>query len=216
MQNSSQSKSQWFFKSVVVIVVLPVIYFLITNFVSKANGSDSSSNQSRNFYFLSDSTKPTIIQQQNQHGNNEAAGGDIVHGDKVSGNKITNNYPTPKKGKKDTTIVNNGFLNQGGNGNTYNQKQYFQKNQRHVSAADDSWIRNNFPKQDSAVVKCVLGDQESEVYAREIVQHLNDLGIKAIFSGWSVFLNQQYGKIVFQQNDSLKMVTVAVFSNITN
>lgn len=64
-----------------------------------------------------DSGKQTINQLSQANSNKGDVNNEFVSGDK----KTYNNYGQTNRNKQDTVLVNNGFLNQGGSGNTYNQ-----------------------------------------------------------------------------------------------
>ncbi len=140
----------------------------------------------------------------------------VLNNDFSKDKKITNQYfQKGTKTKSDSIIINHGFLNQGGQGNTYNQT-IKGKEQRHVDENSKSWLLNNLPRNYHVKVLCTMGDAETEILAKEMVKVLKEMNFDVEFGGWSVFTNAGYGRIGVNKIDSLKSCEIDVFTNSPN
>lgn len=122
-----------------------------------------------------DSAKQTINEVSQTNSNN----GDVVN-EFVSGDKKTykNTYNKPKN---ETKIMNNGFLNQGGSGNTYNQTINTDVPQRHFTQLDFMAIKNNLKSESKYIITAVYDfDKESTVFANEIISYFEKNGFTSI------------------------------------
>lgn len=105
-----------------------------------------------------------------------------INNDFSKGKQITTNnnfYSAHKKDKLnkiDTTILNNGFLNQGGTGNTYNQTINPATPHRNLSEQDKIWFQSNLPKRKVDFYVSIYNyDKESMNLAHEIENYLQFL-----------------------------------------
>lgn len=151
-----------------------------------------------------------------------------VNNDISRDKKITNNYyliPRNYKIKIDTTphkiknesntqpIINNqGIVNQGGTGNTYNQtinngqQRYYRYDRIDQIVAP---LSSNIP----IYIKPFMNDKESEIYANDIVNNLNKEGYyNANLGGYFTEPCSSYGRISVKTDSNLIQILVCPLS----
>ena len=115
---------------------------------------------------VKDSATQTINQVTQSNSNKGDVKNEFISGDKKS-------YTYNQSKKSDTVIVNNGILNNGGTGNTYNQTINPDIPQRHFTNDSFAWFNNNLPKKAKYFTVTIYNhDQESATFANEIFDFL--------------------------------------------
>lgn len=162
----------------IIVLLLGALGLIINNWLKKEPQfpkTEPVKNTVRNN--LSDSAKQTDnsnnVTQKNENKGN-------VNNDFSRDKKITNQYfpKETKVEKRDSTpIVNNGIINNGGIGNTYNQTVRQGEPQRHLTQEDkrvfDNWVAS---RKVLFTVSVYNYDKESIVFAEEIVSYLKSKG----------------------------------------
>ncbi|MCX6215349.1 hypothetical protein [Spirosoma sp.] len=120
-----------------------------------------------------DSSSQNINQVNQSNSNLGDVKNEFVSGDK----KIYHNYNQPKDTQKGTPIINNGFLNQGGNGNTYNQQINPEIPQRHFSKSNFNAFKNILPDKTKFITGSIFNsDAESIKYGNELLDTFESNG----------------------------------------
>jgi hypothetical protein len=160
--------------SFILLITLTIRHFLLKDNSKKDTTTNLSNTVTQNPTVTSinhDSSTQTIYQVPQTNSNNGDVSNEFVSGDK----KTYNTYVKPSK-KTDTTIVNNGFLNQGGIGNTYNQTINPEIPQRKISLDEEWYLNATLPKKSvNYTVYIYNNDPESRRYAQDIISHLKKL-----------------------------------------
>jgi|JI6StandDraft_1071083.scaffolds.fasta_scaffold272044_1 hypothetical protein len=164
-----------------IIILLSTIGLIIKNYLTKtpikkelAKNSIEQKIENTN----NDSSKQTINQVQQSVSNNGNINNEFVSGDK----------------KNETKIVNNGFINQGGENNTYNQKLITTPPQRHPTLNDIKEIENKIDKNRFPVAIGYV-DKESRIFAIELSKKLEQKGFTiSYFSNVMLFSSDTSNK----------------------
>lgn len=125
-----------------------------------------------------DSAKQTINKVSQTNSNNGDVVNEFISGDKKTYSKT---YNEPKNAKNEPKIVNNGFINQGGSGNIYNQTIKTDVPQRHFTQPDFMDIKNHLKSESKNIITAVYDfDKESTVFANEIISYFEKNGFTSI------------------------------------
>lgn len=98
---------------------------------------------------------------------------------------IIGNNNTMSFGQKGgvTTNSNNGIINQGGKGNTYNQQINPEVPQRHFTIGDSDWYKKNIPtKAKDFSISIYFNDVESLKYANEMSDYFKQKGLNMMMT----------------------------------
>lgn len=159
-----------------LLITLTIKHFFFTDKDIKLTSTDTTKHtiQSPTISAISkDSSKQNINQVQQINSNKGDVKNEFVSGDK----KTYNTYNQSKSKQKDTTIVNNGFLNQGGTGNTYNQTLNPDIPQRHFTQQDFEKLKAMLPKKTKYIAGNIFNyDQESMVLGNEMLDFFESHG----------------------------------------
>jgi len=193
----------WIITTVIALVLCPLIVWAIQKGWEKSAGSPNNSSidsipkvkQS----IKADSANNSNFQQQNGNNNIQVAPGN--KGDINSPKKkvTVNNI---KKVDSSQTIINNGILNQGGTGNTYNQTVNAGLPLRHLQMIDYITLRAMIPrKKMNYVISIYNYDAESMAYGQEFEHYFDSLGGTEIMKPFGEILapvpTDKKGKIDF-------------------
>lgn len=157
-----------------------------------------------------DSSKQNINQlnQINQNKGNVTT--ELISGDKKTYN-TNNTYHNSKKNEANP-VINNGIINNGGTGNTYNQS--VGKQQRHYTPDILNWVSQNIPINYNIDFIFMMNDIETKIYATELADSLNNHGYKASATQFALTDNQTYGKLGISIDTGRKLFQVYVYSNL--
>ena len=166
---------------VILALTLIVKKYITTSEPENTKRSDTTQTiiQSPTISSISKDSSKQSINQLNQVNQNK---GD-VNNEFVSGDKKTyNSYNQLKTKSKDTAIVNNGFINNGGNGNTYNQSINNKPEPRHLNE-NDTKILFKIPAYYEIEIDYILSCKECEKYSIELEKYLISVGYNVKLNG---------------------------------
>lgn len=159
-----------------VALTLIVKTVFTSNEKTQETNSQQISNTSNQTTIKSFDSSIQNVTSSNIEQKNENSGD--VNTDIVSGNKTVNNYyRSSEKQKKATSQTpaiqnNNGFVNIGGNNNTYNQTINPKPAPRNISQDDRKEILQSIPKDYSIELFFCLYEKECKTYGQELAHFL--------------------------------------------
>ena len=157
----------------------------------------------------SDSGKQSIALNQitQMNSNKGSVSNEFISGDK----KVYNSNQTKSK-KNDTQIINNGFINNGGAANTYNQTINPQPTPRQVLDEDIKNIEDKVPKTYALNITFSALDKECNNFGYELAKRLTSLGYNISISLYGILgstsYNNRFGLTV---NDSKQEANILIY-----
>lgn len=112
--------------------------------------------------------------------------------------------------KKDTAIINNGFINNGGEKNVYNQTIKKDFEDRHVTKTDLKNIQNEIPLNYLVTIQIPQSYPEVFTYANEIKDRLKTLGYKVELEEFAMLTSPYRDRfyIELHNNDSVAIMSI--------
>jgi hypothetical protein len=141
-----------------------------------------------------------------------------VNNDFSRDKKVTTNqfFKEPATKNNDTVVVNNGFWNQGGSGNTYNQTINPEVEQRQLREGDMKVLDNLIGTKKVAFHIAVFNyDKESILYGKEIARYLKGKNAIQIVDPFGENISpvpeDKLGKIDFQINPDTSQFIFTIY-----
>ena len=179
---SLNKKHQNQLKTGIIAVFILALTLFIKGFFSKSTSVKSTSTDTTliaqtptNKSVIKNNTDQNISQSNQVNQNN----GDVKN-EFIAGDKKVYSINKGAKNKNSTPIINNGFLNQGGKGNTYNQQMITTPQQRHPTIADVRRIEDSVDKRKYPLY-ISYEDKESYIFGDELAQMLFENGFKILY-----------------------------------
>jgi hypothetical protein len=198
-----------------LLITLTIKHFFFNHVDIKETHNDISQHiiQSPTISAISkDSSKQTVTQVAQVNSNKGNVNNDFVSGDK----KTYNTYTQSKNRKKDTDIINNGFLNQGGTSNTYNQTLNPDIPQRHFTKQDFEKIKSMLPEKTKNIAGNIYNfDQESMALGNEMLDffelHGYTIAMKPLGEILSTVPKDKFGKVELGLSSDSTMCQFYIF-----